>query len=405
MSSPLLYTRRTALATGAAGLAACVLPGRAAAHPNHGGVVPDPHGRFAERIELRRFDVVTLTGSGGDTTAVRVTDADGRVGIVPANNRLPQIRSLFDTLAAPYFTGTDARDLPDLVDHVDVAERRYKYVGMPFWNAVAHCELAIWDLLGRRAGISCTDLLGRRRRRRLTVYVSRFDRDTSPQQAVDQASADLAATGAGAVKLKVGRRMSTTPEQNARDVAMVALARRTWGDDIEILLDANGSYTAGEAVRAGARFADHGVGFLEEPCDWRDVEATLRVREQLDAKGVRLDLAGGEQDSMLPVWRRFARAKLFRPMQPDLFYVGGAVRLLTVARIADAAKLPTTPHAPRAGIAAFPDTVVRATIPHLGRFQEYRRVPELTDGMIPVPDGPGWGLPWDDAEVRAAKAA
>ncbi|QDT15802.1 enolase C-terminal domain-like protein [Alienimonas californiensis] len=400
MSSPFRLTRRTALAAGAAGLAAAAWPGRATAHPNHGGIVPDLRMRFAEPIELTRFDVVALDG----TPAVRVTDAEGGVGVVPAHDKLADVRSLFDRLAAPYFVGTDARDLPERIDHVDVSERHYKYVGMPFWNAVAHCELAVWDLLGRRAGVRCTDLLDRRRRRRLNVYISRFDRDTTPQQAVEQASADLAATGATAVKLKVGGRMRTTPEQNARDVAMVALARQTWGDDVEILLDANGSYTADEAVRAATRFAGYRVGFLEEPCDWRDVEATLRVHEQLEAKGIKLDLAGGEQDSMMTRWRQFAETELFRPMQPDLYYVGGAIRLLTVARIADSAKLPLTPHAPRAGLAAYPDTMVRATIPNLGRYQEYVRSPEVTDGTVPVPDAPGWGLPWDDAAVKAAVA-
>ena len=239
----------------------------------------------------------------------------------------------------------------------------------------------------------------------MRAYVSRFDRDTTPEQAVAQATADLEATGAEAVKLKVGRRMSTTPEQNARDLATVALARKTWGDDVDILLDANGSYTAEEAVRAGVRFAEYNVGFLEEPCDWRDPVATLRARDGLDEKNVRLNLAGGEQDSNLARWRQFADAWLFDPMQPDLYYVGGAVRLLTVARIADAAKLNLTPHAPRAGLAAYPDVVVRATIPNLGRFQEYLRDPLLTDGSVPVPDGPGWGLPWDDAEVKAAAVA
>ena len=398
MPSPLLYTRREALAAGAVGAAALLRPRSAAAHPNHGGVVPDPRLRFAEPIELTAFHVVTLGGA----TLVRATAADGSAGVVPANNRLPALRSLFDELAVPYFTGADARDLPALIEHAYAAERHYKYAGMPFWNAIAHCELAIWDLLGRKAGASCAELLGRRRRRRLKVYVSRFDRDTSPARAVAGAAADLEATGAEAVKLKVGRRMSTSPEQNGRDLAMVALARKTFGDGVELLLDANGSYTAGEAVRMGERFAGHGVGFLEEPCDWQDLEATLRVRDRLDERSVNLDLAGGEQDTMLPRWRRFAQAGLFRPMQPDLFYNGGAVRLLTVARIADAAKLPVTPHAPRSGVEAFADTVVRSTIPNLGRFQEYRRSPEVTGGTVPVPDGPGWGLPWADEEVRAA---
>ena len=394
-------TRRSFLAAAAAGAAAFAAPRRAAAHPDHGGVVPDPRDALPDPVPLAKLEPVSL----GDMTLVRATAADGRVGAVVANPKLSDIRSLFDALARPAFEGRDARDLPEILDHIYADERNYKYAGMPFWNAVAHCELACWDLLGRAAGASCTDLLGRRRRRRLKVYISRFDRDTTPERAVAEAGEALARTGANAAKLKVGSRMSTTPEQNRRDLAMVALARKEWGDGVEIFLDANGSYTAGEAVRAGERFAEHRVGFLEEPCDWQDVEAALRVRDRLDERGVKLDLAGGEQDSSLPTFRRFAAARLYEPVQPDLFYCGGAIRLLTVAKIADAARLPVTPHAPRTGPASFADTVVRAVIPNLGSYQEFRDSPEVTGGTIPVPDGPGWGLPWSDDDLRSAAPA
>ena len=390
-------SRRAFLAAGAVGAAAVLSPRAGFAHPGHGLVVPDPRDRFADPVPLAAFHVVDLGGK----TVVRATADDGRVGCVVANPKLTAIRSLFEELAVPHFVGADARDLPHLVESAYAAGRNYKFAGMPFWNAVAHCELATWDLLGRAAGVSCTDLLGRRIRRRLAVYVSRFDRDTTPQAAVAGAAADLEATGATAVKLKVGGRMDTDPDQNARDLAMVRLARETLGDGVEILLDANGSYTAGEAIRAATRFAEFGVGFLEEPCDWQDLEATTRVRDRLDEAGVRIDLAGGEQDSSLPRWRAIADRGLFRPMQPDLFYTGGAVRLLTVARIADAAKLPVTPHAPRTGLDAYADTVVRAVVPNLGRFQEYRRSPGVAGGFVPVPTGPGWGYPWSDGEVAA----
>ena len=392
-------TRRSFLA--AAGAAAFAVPRVAAAHPGHGGVVPDPKLRLPDPVPLARVEPVTL----GDTLLVRATAADGRVGAVVANPKLGDVRSLFDALARPAFEGRDARDLPEILDHVYADERNYKYAGMPFWNAVAHCELAAWDLLGRAAGLNCTELLGRRRRRRLKVYISRFDRETTAERAVADAADALARTGANAVKLKVGGRMGTTPDQNRRDAAMVALARERLGEGAEIFLDANGSYTAGEAVRAGERFADARVGFLEEPCDWQDVTAALRVRDRLAEKGVPLPLAGGEQDSSLPAFRRFAAEGLYSPVQPDLFYCGGAIRLLTVARIADAARLPCTPHAPRTGPAAFADTAVRAVIPNLGSYQEFRDSPEVTGGTIPVPDGPGWGLPWSDAELTAAAPA
>ena len=400
-----MLRRRSFLAASAAGAGSLLSPATAGAHPGHGnGVVPDPRGRFGEPVVLTGFETVRLGGVSMVRATAAVAGEPGAVGVTPAPAKLADVRSLFDSLAAPFFTGKDARDLPELVHDVYADGRNYKYAGMPFWLPVAACELAAWDLLGRLAGVSCGELLTLKGvpRRRLKVYISRFDRDTTPRRAVAAAAADLEATGARAVKLKVGRRMSTTPDQNARDLATVKLARQTLGDGVEILLDANGSYSEDEAVRAGTLFADHGVGFLEEPCPWQDWPATAAVRERLDAKNVRLALAGGEQDASMPQWRWYAANGVFDPVQPDLFYNGGAVRLLTVARHAAAASLKCTPHAPRAGLESYADLVVRAAVPNLGPFQEYRRDPGVAGGTVAVPDGPGWGLPFSDAEVRAA---
>ena len=162
-----------ALAAAAAG------PARARLwHPDHGAVVPDPRRRLTDPVPVARIEPVRL----GDTLLVRATAADGQAGCVVANNRLPQIRSLFETLARPAFEGRDGRDVVEIVEHVRGAGRNYKFAGMPFWNAVAHCELAVWDLLGRAAGVSCADLLGRRRRRRtrITAGSSRTRTSGSP---------------------------------------------------------------------------------------------------------------------------------------------------------------------------------------------------------------------------------
>ena len=387
--------RRTLLAAAAAlpfARVAIFSPTPLFAHPGHGPVA-DLHARFPDPVRLAKFDVVTL----GDTSFVRATAEDGSVGVVPANNKLPDFRSLFDRLAVPFFTGKDARDLVRLVDEVYADARHYKYAGMPFWNAVAHCELAAWDLLGRRAGGSVANVAGRMRRRTVRVYVSRFERDNTAEQEAAAAARALELTGANAVKLKVGRRMSTTPAQDERDVAMVAATRRLLGDGPEIFLDANGSYTAAQAIAQAKRFAEHRVGFLEEPCPWEEDAATAAV-----SAASPVPVAGGEQDSSLAKWRSLTERRIFSPCQPDLYYCGGLVRLLTIAALADAASLPVTPHAPRTGLDAHPDLVVRSLIPNLGPYQEYRESPEVENGKVAVPQGPGWGLPFTDDEVRMA---
>src|SRR5690349_1050050 len=50
-----------------------------------------------------------------------------------------------------------------------------------------------------------------------------------------------------------------------------ALARDVIGPDAELYVDANGGYTAGQAVRVGQRLADQGVTWFEEPVSSQDV--------------------------------------------------------------------------------------------------------------------------------------
>ena len=76
---------------------------------------------------------------------VRVRSDDGTEGIIAANSKLPDIISLLERLVAPYFLEKDVRDLDALVDGVYTHNRNYKYAGMPFWNSVAHVELAILE--------------------------------------------------------------------------------------------------------------------------------------------------------------------------------------------------------------------------------------------------------------------
>ncbi len=49
-------------------------------------------------------------------------------------------------------------------------------------------------------------------------------------------------TGAWAVKLKVGGRMTSEESVPGRTKAIIPLARKTFGDGITIYADANGSY-------------------------------------------------------------------------------------------------------------------------------------------------------------------
>ena len=393
-------TRRTVLAT--LGAAAC-LPLAAGAplvaqgdpRADSAGFSFDLRRHFAEPVTIAAIDVLRLDGE----SLIRCTAADGAVGIIPAHEKLTDFLSLLKELVRPFFINKDARDLPELVEGVYLEERNYKYAGMPFWNAVANIELCLLDLLGKQAGLPSGRLFGEFRRTQLPVYLSRFDRDTTAQQEVAAAARDLARTGATAVKFKTGRRMSNSPQQTRRDIAMVALARETFGNGVAIYLDANGSYrTAAEAIRIGREFERLGASFLEEPCPWEDFAATKQVADALE-----MTIAGGEQDSSLPKFRWLIENQALDLVQPDLFYNGGLIRALRVAQLAAAAGLPITPHSPRVGLPAAPTLHLMALVPNPGPHMEYKTSPEIQNGTVRVPDATGFGLEYDAPRFARAE--
>jgi L-alanine-DL-glutamate epimerase-like enolase superfamily enzyme len=348
--------------------------------PDRIGPILGLHRLFPAPVRLRSLEALQL----GKDYFVRVQSSDGAAGITAAGARLPDLLSLFKRLVVPFFLKKDARDLETLVDEVYLHRSQYKYAGMPFWHAVALAELAVFDLLGRLRKQPVHALLGKALRTRIAVYVSRFARDTTAQAEVKAAVLALERTGARAVKLKIGERMKTSPRQDRRDRDLVALARKSLGPKVALYVDANGSYTPRQAIAMGKFLQEHSVGFLEEPCPWEEYEQTREV-----AGALKLTIAGGEQDTSWPRWRWLIGQRALGLVQPDLFYNGGLIRALRVARLAEKAKVLLTPHSPRSGAAAAPMLHLVAVLPNAGPHQEYRASGEIKDGFVAVPAGPG----------------
>src|SRR3954454_8006002 len=76
--------------------------------------------------------------------------------------------------------------------------------------------------------------------------------------------------------MKVGR-------DRAADPRRVAVAREAIGAEVELMVDANGAWTPDEAVAMAQRFAEHGVGWFEEPVSSDDVGGLRHVRARVPA--------------------------------------------------------------------------------------------------------------------------
>ncbi|MEX2234069.1 MAG: mandelate racemase/muconate lactonizing enzyme family protein [Cyclobacteriaceae bacterium] len=340
-----------------------------------------------------------------------VTSEQGVKGITQCNDRMPNLTSLLKGLVIPHFLKKDARDVSTLVDNAYRLNSNYKYAGMPLWNCIGSVEIAVWDLLGRIAQKPVYELLGKPVRKDYPVYISDFNREGDPEKIVDQLMAKLEDTGSKGVKIKVGGRMSNTPEDAAQTRRYIPLLRKKLGDDITIYADANGSYSSEEGIEAGHFLQDHGVAIFEEPCNFEDEEGMRKVNDAL----TKLKLAGGEQDTSVYRFRRLAQTNVYDILQPDLYYNGGILRTLQVSEIARKyGEKGIAPHTPKADPLIAPFWHVAALMPNLFGLQEYVYTPgqkapswhsevKVVNGMMSIPARAGLGIDYDDGIWKGAE--
>ncbi|MEZ4869873.1 MAG: mandelate racemase/muconate lactonizing enzyme family protein [Caldilineaceae bacterium] len=361
---------------------------------------------FSAPVPIQAIDVLHIE----DKMLVRVTAADGATGYTLANGRLHYLLPILQQLIAPYFLGKDARDLEALVDGVYAHQSNYKLAGLAFWNCVGHVEFAVLDLLGKLAGKPVYALFGPALRSEIPIYLSSMRRDTTPEAEVAWVGERLAATNSNAVKLKIGGRMSSNADAApGRTEQLVARARKSFGDDVAIYVDANSSYDASTAIAVGRMLEAHGVGWLEEPCPFEDYEATKAVADALT-----MTVAGGEQDTNIHHFAWMICNRGVDLVQPDLLYNGGLIRTLRVAQLAAAAGMKVAPHSPKHDPQAACMLHFAALVPNLGPHQEWSAVApkpatwyspqyEIHNGCVKTPDLPGLGITYDEAWLKRAE--
>jgi L-alanine-DL-glutamate epimerase-like enolase superfamily enzyme len=366
----------------------------------------DLHKASSTPVRVKSIEVL----QNGSNYFVRSTSSDGVSGIALAKDPIQDYLPILMRRVIPSFLEKDARDLETLVD--DVYVKNYKLAGQAFWLPVASVEQSLFDLLGRVAKKPAAELMGGLKRKEIPVYLSGSGRDTKAEEEVDVYVKGVEATGAKAVKFKIGGRMSRNADAYpGRTDTMMKLARKRLGDKIVIYTDANGSYDSAKGIEVGRMLEDLHCGFFEEPCPWEEIGDTKKVADAL-----KIPIAVGEQDASLWRFQWMLENGVMQIVQPDLNYNGGFIRAARVARMARKHGIPITPHNTQTGAAGAKILQFAASVPNPGEYMEYPwRKPskpepwytpnlEIKDGKIQVPTGPGLGIDYDPKYLSAARS-
>ncbi len=359
---------------------------------------------WTDPIRIQSVDLLRA----GEQFLVRVRSQDGATGLAVGHpDVLETTWPILAKRVAPFFVGKDARELESLIDGVYLTGSNYKWQGLPFWVPVASVEFAVLDLLGQVARKPLGALFGDIVRREVAVYRASGNRGNTPEAEIAYLQKLVGETGARAIKFRLGARMRYDDASMRRDLALIGLTRKTFGGEMTIYADANGSYDIATALRMGHVMEEHRLAFLEEPVPFDYYDETKEIADRLP-----LPVAGGEQESSLRRFRWMIERKGVDVVQPDLFYFGGFIRSIRVARMAAAAGIPCTPHMSDGGLGYLYVAHFASCVPNAGPFQEYkgrdRSLPVSSDtstlvsvkGMLTVPTGPGLGITIDPAFVK-----
>jgi L-alanine-DL-glutamate epimerase-like enolase superfamily enzyme len=290
----------------------------------------------------------------------------------------------------PALTGEDARDIERLT-----MKMRRAVAGHPFTKS--GLEIALWDILGKAAGLPVYRLLGGAVRERVPIKMS-------VSGAAPERAAELArwakAKGLKALKVKVG----IEPEG---DVARVRAVRDAVGPDFRVGVDANGGWSPRVAIQTIRRLVEEcNIYFAEQPVAPLDLQWMVEVRRSVPVPVMADESCYTLQDAMA-----IARAGAADILSVYIGKGGGIGPARKIAAVAEAAGLVCTigsnlelgiASAAMAHVASATAAVAADEFPCdiLGpiayEHDLLRESLDYRDGTVRVPDKPGLGVEIDE---------
>lgn len=406
-------TRGIAGGVGAAALSSASYGQDEAANPNYAkldAVLDEPVFKkelFADPVIIESIELLRY----GRSFLCRVRSKDGAEGISVSHNTMSLLYPIFMKRIQPLFVNQDARRLDRLVEKALVFALNFRLGGLGIGIPLATVEFAILDMMGRIAGKSVGQLLGKVHNTHIPVYQATEWREKPVKESVALIKAAVERSEAPAVKIKVGALMFMTKDLDAKGPAgrteeIIPLIRETFGDDMPLYADANGYYKdVQEAIRVGKLLQEYDYSYFEEPVHFDWLDGTKQVADALS-----IPIAGGEQQHSMYAFRWLLANDGLDVVQPDHYYFGGMIRSLKAARMGEVMGKDCIPHL-SGGFGFIYMLHLVSLMPNAGphiEFKGYEDLPvecrtsslRLKNGKIEVPTGPGIGVDIDPDYIK-----
>lgn len=377
------------------------------------------------RLKITDVRAILTAPARSRLVVVKVeTDEPGLYGLGCATftQRARVVAAAVDQYLKPFLVGKDPLTIEDQWQSAFVSS--YWRNGPVLSNAISGVDIALWDILGKVAGLPVYQLLGGRCRRAVDTY--RHASGETFEEVEDQARRFIE-EGYRHVRVQVGlpgvkaygvrregdedgspenRRTETwEPAGYCREVPrLFEHLRAALGEDVELLHDVHERVPPIRAIQLAKDLEPYRPFFLEDPFSPEDVGFFEHLRAQTSTP-----IAMGELFNNPNEWVPLISGRLIDFIRVHISQVGGLTMARKIATLGEFFGVRTAWHGPGdvspVGHAA--NVHLDLAVPNFG-IQEARAFtqaerdvfpgcPVLEDGYYDVSDHPGLGIDLDEA--------
>ena len=318
----------------------------------------------------------------------------------------PESAVSIDRFVTPHLLGADPTRPEQFIGVLRDAE----ILGSPVYCL----EIALWDIVGKLAGMPVYKLWGGVTDR-VPAYCATGEVRDAARRVED--CRRIIAEGFHAVKLRFHA------DDPRDDIRVVEAIRKELGGELAILVDANQAgvlpgmgghrqWSFRTALEVALELERLGVEWLEEPLSRHDYAGLRRLRERLGS----LQLAGGENNHGIHEFALLVENQCYDVLQPDAVLSEGVYQMRKIAALAEAAGLLVAPHTWTHGIGLLANLHLVASIQNTTWFEFPNEPPGWpasalsqmladkpridSEGCLAVPEKPGFGIDLDEELVE-----
>lgn len=301
--------------------------------------------------------------------------------------------------------------------------RDFNWLGQagPIMSAIGAIDIALWDIVGKRAGLPVYQLLGGAYRLRIRLYANYWflGGKGEPEEYAIQAC-DVKNRGFTACKMDpfahvnywygedLSENLSLTEEQKTKAIDRLVAVQKAVGPDFPIAVETHALLNGPTAVEMAHRIASAKINCMwyEEPAgpEYPDEIAEIRRR-------ISLPVCVGERVHSRFMARPLLEKQATDILMPDITRCGGISEMRKIANLCETYNVPIAPHNPNGPISTIASAHVMASVPNFFR-QEFMLtdVPwrdTVLDKPLPVRDGyfelndePGLGFDVVETELE-----